>query len=829
MGRCASCPFKTKAIGSKGPVDSPFVIVGESPGSRELSAGIPFVGPSGVMLNETLAKVGFDSMHTEPYVLNALNCYPANKDLPKLKAGAHACAGRLQEELGAHPRKVIIALGNAAMWATTGNYGLKSTIDRGRVIDTKNGPVVLAVHPAYLLRNGGAYSTWVKDLRQAVEIYQGATPNQWTNPTWSLVTKPSQYNEIVEEYTQQGVGLVTGDVETDAFHWFDGRVLCLGITKGDGSHVDIIPESLFYNQLGTTKRLMENPNPIWNWHNGLFDIKWCRKLGIEARVDEDTMLLSYALNERKGFHDLDQVAQTWIKAPKHKHMLDAHKGEGWQSYRDFPAPVLHEYNAIDLSKTHKVHAPLREALGLDMVRGQQLLKGLYEDILIPAVDFVAEMQLYGVSVDKEAVVRTNAEHLVELERINALIQPYAQKHLGHDVNINSPKQMKELLYTKMGFGRPTFSTDADALEEIMRNYDMPPIVSHLLDYREVSKRRSTFVMSLIDHEKKKSGSKKLHFVKGLTKADGRIHADFKLHGTETGRLAGAEPNLLNQPRGPIVRGQYVAAPGKIFCEIDLNQAELRSLALMSGDPILTEIYTKNEVSIHDVTTGAFFAPKEEVMLGGKLFEQVCRQLHLPLSTPPKTVYGEAKMRGKAVNFGIVYGREAFSLAKEFNISIAEAQRWIDAWLNTYSEAGRFIKWCREAPAKNRDLITVYGRKKRHGVVAPEKLRALQNEAANFPHQSTASDIMLETAIIVHRPLAKQWDAHIWNEVYDAIYFEVDASDQKLGEIIPYVQGVITEVPRKRGLTRIPFLGDAKVGYTWGKMSDWKGSIAETLG
>ncbi|MEB3061043.1 DNA polymerase, partial [Parvimonas micra] len=134
-----------------------------------------------------------------------------------------------------------------------------------------------------------------------------------------------------------------------------------------------------------------------------------------------------------------------------------------------------------------------------------------------------------------------------------------------------------------------------------------------------------------------------------------VHADFKLIGTQTGRLAGAAPNLLNQPRGEMIRSQFVAGEGKIFGEIDLNQAELRSLALMSGDPVLTEIYTKNEVSIHDVTTGAFFAPKAEVMKGEQAYERVRMQLHLPVGTEPSFVYGQAKMRGKAVNFGIVYG------------------------------------------------------------------------------------------------------------------------------------------------------------------------------
>ena len=819
MERCAGCPFKTNLCGTRGPEDSPFVIVGESPGTRELVSGKPFSGPSGTLIREVLDSAGFSSLDIEPYIINAIDCYPAGKDMKKLITATHACRERVKEQLERYPRKVILALGVAASWSVTGNYGIRITKDRGQVLPSPFAEkgAVITYHPAFLLRNGSALGVWKKDVRQAVKLLKGEELGEWDEPTWHVVTKPSEYSDIVEEYITSGE-LITGDVETDSFHFMDGRMLCLGITKGDGSHVDIIPENLLYNMSHNTKRLVENGR--WNWHNGLFDIKWFRVRGWEAQVDEDTMLLSYALNAERGYHDLDQVAQHWIGAPRHKAMLDQYVKKG-ESYRVIPPEVLYKYNAIDLSKTHKTWAPLRDAVNEDAEHA----KRLYENLLIPAVNFIANMQLYGVEVSEERI-RTNIEmHDRELAEVRAKLNVYAQKHLGHDINPNSPKQMQELLYAKMGLGRPIDGTAENDLIQVKRRTEHP-IVDIVLDHREIAKRKGTYVSNILaDPNRKKNPA-------GFIKHDGRIHADYKLHATATGRLAGADPNMLNQPRGPLIRGQFVASPGKIFCEVDLNQAELRSLALMSGDPVLMDIYTKNEVSIHDVTTSAFYASKKAIAESQEVADRVRAQLMAGLHVDDDKLYGEAKMRGKAVNFGIVYGREAFSLAREFNIPILEAQRWIDDWLGLYSGAADFIDYCRRAPLENRDLITVFGRKKRNGLVSRDKLRNLQNEFANFPHQSTASDIMLLTAIEVQPVLAARWNAHIWNELYDAIYFECDASDDILQQAVPYIQEVVTRIPRDYGLIRVPFLGDAKIGYDWGHMVDYnptKDKILDLLG
>lgn len=835
--RCEACPFKTRCIGTKGPEDSPFVIVGESPGNNELREGKPFVGESGRLLDAVLNEAGLKSLGIEPYIINALSCYPpagakqGADGKKKMETATRACQSRLIAQITAHPRKVILCLGAAASWSVTNKFGLAITKERGRIIPVPYAEegAVLAVHPAFLMRNGGGLPFWKADIKCAIKLLRGEKANEWTDPTWSLVTRPSEIIDLIERC--HAAPYNTADLETDQLHWFQdplatdpmarGRILCAGITNGDGDHVWIIPETAFYNNLPLMRKLFGKG--MWAWHNSLFDVTWLRapQHKIHATADIDTMLMSYTLNENRGFHDLDQVAQFRIGAPKHKGMLGKYLPNKSSSYRNVPPDVLYHYNAIDLKKQHLIYPPLLSAIDAD-----QHSKKLYHSLLIPAVEEFVWMKLHGVEIDAE-VVRYNEKHLEEeIAKFDEAINVYARTHIGIPINIGSPKQLGELLYDKMGLKLPgTRSTDKDTIIQLQRRYDHP-IFNLILNRRELAKRKGTYVTNLLQ---KKRGSKIL-LGEGHMRRDGCVYPDFALHRTTTGRPAGAYPNLLNQPRGPLIRSQYRARRRKLFVEVDENQAELRSLAVMSGDPVLLDIYTKNEISIHDVTTSEFFGSKKQMEEDPACLEKAIHLLqYYQEDRSPKRIYGEAKMRGKAVNFGVVYGREAYSLAMEFNISVKEADRWIRLWMETYPKAAEFIEWCRRKPIEGRDLITVFGRKKRHGMVSREALKGLQNEAANFPHQSTASDIMLETVIRCGPRLREEWEAFCWNEVYDAVYYEIDIDEDKVADSIRFVQETITQVPIDYGITRVPFLGDAKVGFTWGTMREWQGSIAATLG
>lgn len=847
MTRCATCPYKTKTIGGRGPFDSPFVIVGESPGATELAKGMPFMGPSGKLLDDVLAEVGFANIGVEPYITNALSCYPGasgTKTIPAMQHATSCCEARLREELQAHPRDVILCLGASAAWSVTGNYGIKITQDRGRVIQSplaRRG-VVLAVHPAYLMRFGGGLPFWKRDLKSAVDLYRGELVTHWQEPTWDVIDDRDALSKIVRDYTAKPNTRASGDLETTGFNPLFNDVLCFGITKGSGNHVDVITEACFYSNLDLIRVLLEHPNVRWTWQNGKFDVQFFWVSGydygvkgitepaIRARVDDDTMLVSYALNEYQGFHDLDQIAQCWIQAPSHKKAMDKYyKMPPHYNLRNAPKDELYKYNAFDLAKTHKSFVPMYEELQKD-----KRLVDLYRKLLIPGSHFFARIEMQGILVDKEKVAANCKREEEALAKIDARLQEYAREYLGREINFASWIQVRELLYRAMGlapngvtFDWKTRSSDEDALIDIQRRTNHP-IIHDMLEDREIRKRKGTYIDPYMDRWKKVSGRKKPVWTKSNLAPDGRIYYNLLLHGTTTGRPAGRNPNMLNIPRGPIIRSQYVAAPGNILVEVDLNQAELRCLAILSGDPLLIDIYTKNEVSIHDVTTDAFFATYQQMQEDPAVLNRCADLLQYFGERTPKLVRHEAKMAAKTVNFGIVYGREAHSIAQVFNVSHQEAQRWITTWLETYAGAADYIRRCRNTVAAGQKMVTPFGRMKRVGVATPDTLHALENEAANFPHQSIAHDITLSAGIECEEAIHKL-GGYFWLDLYDALYFEIPADDSVVVPAIELLQRTLTRIPRDYGLTRIPFIGDAKVGYTWGSMADWKGSIEASLG
>jgi DNA polymerase-1 len=286
------------------------------------------------------------------------------------------------------------------------------------------------------------------------------------------------------------------------------------------------------------------------------------------------------------------------------------------------------------------------------------------------------------------------------------------------------------------------------------------------------------------------------YVKAIEKkaVEGRIHTTFKLHITPTGRLSSSDPNIQNIPRLARWKRMYCARAGMKLLEADYNTAELRALAALSADEVLTAIFLDDKRNLHDEVSVSMYGPD---------FTQ------------------DQRIRAKAINFGIPYGREAYSIAVEFDIDPDEAQRLIDAWLARFPQAATFLKDVRGAPLRNESLVSVFGRKRRPGIVSAERLHGLQNEFSNFHFQSIISDFNLHAAKAM-LPSLRKCGSMIVNLVHDSNLVEVPDNLAIIRDVRDIMQHYMEGVPKLWLNTPITFKSDFKIGKHWGYLNKLKG-------
>ncbi|KKM77094.1 hypothetical protein LCGC14_1373520 [marine sediment metagenome] len=757
---CVGCPFRGIKVGNRGKVSAPMMSIGESPGGQERAKGFPLVGPSGEIYYSAFPKdVDPDKV---AYVSNALCCMPRKsagvKDQAKMWRATMACQSRLLKDIKKAPRKIILAMGNFAAGGLLGNPNFKITQERGKLIPSPLASVgiIPAVHPAALLRGTGNYRQFVADVRYALHLSQGGDTKKFVKAKVHTVSDPGCAKSLVKFLKTQLY--LAADIESTGLNKRRDRILCIGITYKPEIVFIFTPKVFKY-----LKPLFESKTPRFIWQNGKFDLGFLRRDGLPARVDEDTMLLSYALDESGGIHGLEQISSDLLGAPDYKHMVKRWVPKKSDSYDLIPKKVLYEYCGIDVSLTLQNFHILRQ-----WVREDPALEKLYTKILIPASELLYHVEKAGIQVD--------LEHIEKIERYYRIKRDaahwYVERIIERPINLNSPDQVAKLLYDDMGL-KPKRRGERSTAKEILEKLPQNRIVKAIRRYRKAAKAYSTYVTGIY---------------KVVDPETGRVYATFKIHGTRTGRLSSAEPNLQNIPRESLLRGMFVARPGYKLIEVDLNQAELRSLACLSNDPGLIDIYTSTNRSIHDELA---------IYLFGKDFDH------------------EDKMKAKMVNFGIVYGREGPSIAEQFGISVKEGWRMVHGWFERFPIAHQLIKACRRCPRQNKTLTTTFGRKKRHRIVAKSNLKTLMNEAANFPHQSIVSDITLLAAIRL-RPILQAIGVEIVNLIHDSILIECPNDPATIDAVKKLVIGVMESIAPKWGLNRVPFKAEAKIGDRWGE-------------
>ena len=814
---CMCCPTAGPKVGTRGKWDSPIVIVGESPGPQEVKQRKPFVGNGGQLIEQSWPKdLGFD--FEDCFFTTAMQCFSHGKDKDdskRLKA-AHCCQSRLFEQIGLAPRKMILAFGKYAGISLLRDDNFKVMSQRGVVRDIihpgregESTKLVHVLHPAFLLRGMGSLGHFKQDIRRGVEIALGSQGRKYNDPDYHQLSSASQVQELIDYIreihvaTKERVKAGT-DIETTGFSWFRDRILCIGIfihgidkeTDNIGYVIDWdrillewkaaginiegvngarcvrgkeIPDPCAASPLyAKTKELLEMPEIDFIWQNGKFDIKFLVFENIRTRIDDDTFLCSYTLDERPGNHGLEEIAKNRLGAPEYKDEIQKYLPKKGASYEYVPKPVLWKYLARDVKNTHDAFISLRADVAAD-----QHCEKLYTRSLLPYVGMLSRLELRGFYVDIAHVQDNDTYLLNEIELAQARVSEAA----GEFINPNSPQQVAAYLFDKVGMklkGKRPEGTAKEILDKLYEE-NQHPVLKAIRDYRKVVKAHSTYIKAVFK----------------FIAADGRVHSTYNPCGSTTGRLASSEPNLQNIPRDPRIRRMYRSSQDfdhpRILVEGDYNTAELRGLAALSKDPTLTEIFLDDKRNLHDEVSVEMYGPD---------------------------FTGDQRIRAKAINFGIPYGREAFSIAEEFNITPSEAQRLIDRWFATFPGARDFINKCREAPTNGQTLVTAFGRKRRPGVVSDEILKGLKNEFANYFMQSTINDFTLQSACEMEYEL-ERLDSFFVNLIHDAVI--VDAPRAAYKEVKALIQKYMEHVPTKWITTPIAFKADIKAGTHWGEL------------
>lgn len=364
------------------------------------------------------------------------------------------------------------------------------------------------------------------------------------------------------------------------------------------------------------------------------------------------------------------------------------------------------------------------------------MQTLYDTIELPLVYTLSDMEKEGVHVDAEELKRYGEELAAQIEVLEKEIYEGA----GETFNINSPKQLGHILFEKleMPYGKKTktgYSTAADVLEKLAVEY---PLVSKILEYRQLAKLKSTYADGLAN----------------FIEEDGRIHTNFQQTVTATGRLSSTDPNLQNIPirmeLGRMIRKVFLPKDGYVFVDADYSQIELRILAHMSGDEMLIQAYREAQ-DIHRMTASQVF------------------------HTPFEEVTDLQRRNAKAVNFGIVYGISSFGLSQDLSISKKEAQEYIERYFESYPKIKEFLDGCVEKAKKDGYSVTMFGRRRPLPEISSSNFMQRsfgERIAMNAPIQGTAADIIKIAMNRVHRRLIDEGlKSRLLLQVHDELLIE----------------------------------------------------------
>ncbi|MEO6800002.1 MAG: DNA polymerase I [Rhodanobacter sp.] len=594
---------------------------------------------------------------------------------------------------------------------------------------------------------------------------------------YELVTTQAAFDRWLERI--RDAPLIAFDTETTSIEAMRAHIvgLSLAVAPGEACYIPLdhdypgAPAQLDRDGvLRALKPIFEDPSRPKLGQHAKYDINILSHYDIAVQgLAHDSMLESYVWNATATRHDMDSLAVKYLGYETVKYTEVAGKGAKQISFSQVDLDTACRYAAEDADITLRLHHALWPKL-----QSVPALRRVYQDIEIPLVPVLAEMERRGVLIDGDelrAQSQQLGKRMLELQQ-----QSYALA--GHEFNLDSPRQLQVVLFDELGLaaklktpkGQP--STNEEALDAIADTHELPRLI---LDYRGLAKLRSTYTDKL-------SGI--------VNPRTGRVHTSYHQGSVATGRISSSDPNLQNIPvrteEGRRIRQAFIAPEGWRVMAADYSQIELRIMAHLSGDEGLLQAFHEGG-DVHRATAAEVFGLK------------------------PEQVSGNQRRAAKAINFGLMYGMSAFGLARQLGVDRGEASDYMARYFARYPGVHAFMEATREQAHRDGYVETIFGRRLylENLTARNQGLRqGAERAAVNAPMQGSAADIIKRAMIAVAAWLKDRDDAHMLMQVHDELVFEVrdDAIDAVRAGVIERMSGAAE--------LAVPLLVDVGVGANW---------------
>ena len=603
---------------------------------------------------------------------------------------------------------------------------------------------------------------------------------------YQAVTTEAQFAALLDKLAQADtIGI---DTETTSLDAMNAALVGISIAFQAGEAVYIpvghsltaAPEQLdLQDVLGRLKPHLENPALKKIGQNLKYDQHVFANYGIALNgIAGDAMLASYIIESHLG-HGLDELSERWLGLETITYESLCGKGAKQIGFADVAIGQATEYAAQDADFALRLEAHLRAQMDAKQLE-------MYEKMELPVAQVLFEMERNGVQIDRAELARQSAELGAELMKLEQ--EAYAAA--GQPFNLNSPKQLQEILFDKMGIptkglkktAKGGISTNEAVLEQLAPDYPLPKII---LQNRSLAKLKSTYTDKLPEM---------------ISPKDGRVHTTYAQAVAITGRLASNNPNLQNIPirtaEGRRVRRAFTAPQGSVIVSADYSQIELRIMAHLSGDKTLIAAFQNGE-DVHRRTAAEVFG------------------------IAPENVSSEQRRYAKTINFGLIYGMGQYGLAKSLGIDNISAKNFIDRYFARYPGVAEYMQRTKEQAAAQGFVETLFGRRLYLPDIRNKNANAragAERAAINAPMQGTASDLIKRAMIDVSRWLISECEASPWDclksklimQVHDELVLEVPEAELDLvKEKLPQMMAKVDE-----GMLNVPLVAEVGVGMNW---------------